>query len=347
MSDDSGLRAVSAASLRADMKKEQVEFLTNWLIERADDVVFVCAAKKTDGKKDRVLVVTRFRILLLGWKSLRKPSMREHKLLDLRAISSAGREADFKFDDDSTLQLKSSKLEQAVRAALHAHELITLCLELPQPRLQLPPSWKTSGLAAEGGTFPDMGFSYAWLACCSYQSASLTAPPAITKQRRQRVAKFLKQLIARPPRRDRVLDLTFCSELNAADFSAVAHVSAAHDPRSYRTRSQPRPSPIPTLRKPQSPTRPGRLATRPPTRLAPSTHVCQVLKNTTMFLGVIVHDVPLNESIASLTECAKTVRASAGVEPAVRVNWSRTGVEPASRVSWNRTGVARQLESNR
>ena len=91
-------------------------------------------------------------------------------------------------------------------------------------RAQLPEDWKkaTTDALGNGGSFPDSGFSVAWHGYCSYLSPAMAATA-----RRERLAGFLSQLISRPPRRDRVLDLSYCAELTATDFAAIAHVPKA------------------------------------------------------------------------------------------------------------------------
>lgn len=76
-----------------------------------------------------------------------------------------------------------------------------------------------------------MGFNRTWLAVCSYSDSKAAdagatpKSPAVTSDlhaRRARLAAFMAQLISRPAKHDRVLDLTFCAELTAADFAAAA-----------------------------------------------------------------------------------------------------------------------------
>ena len=68
------------------------------------------------------------------------------------------------------------------------------------------------------------GFSRTWLAVHSYstQPATTRTPAKEAQARRERLASFMSQLISRPARRDRVLDLTFCAEVTPSDFAAAA-----------------------------------------------------------------------------------------------------------------------------
>lgn len=202
----------------ARVTPENAETAFQWLADRGDEALFACSATKISSGTERLVIVSRYRLLLVRWKWGR-PAFRELKLLDLRGITAEGDAGAWGFAGDVTAQLRSPRLAEAARATLQAHGLITLCLDVPPLALSLPAKWGPLGFEAEGREI-DMGFSRTWLACCSYG-----AGPPLTREgaaRRRRLAGFLAQLVSRPAADDRVLDLTYCAELTASDFAGAA-----------------------------------------------------------------------------------------------------------------------------
>ena len=275
-------RGISSAS---SVSLEKCQTVHAWLTERGDEAVFACAATKLTSGTERLVLVSRYRLLLVRWK-FRRAAFRELRLLDLRGITCEGDAGAWGFGDGVTAQIKTPRLQEAARATLKAHALITLCLDVPPLALALPREWGALGFDTEGKEI-DMGFSRTWLAVCSYSESKAAgggvgggAVGAVTAAaaavgggvggggagggslspeqyaRRMRVATFMSQLISRPARQDRVLDLTFCAELNSTDFAAAA----------------------------------------------------VALRHTSMFAGLRLYDVNLGDALVAMCECAKTSR---------------------------------------
>ena len=238
MAPNDDFRALGAASIAsaAGTSQDRSAQVFAYLTERGDEAIFACSASQkanSGGATDRLFVISRYRVLLVRWMKLRRPQFKELQLLDLRGITCEGDIGAWGFHNEITTQIKSERLQEAVKLTLKAHALITLCLDIPPLALSLPKQWGALGFDTEGREV-DMGFSRTWLAMCSFSAAPTPAssggadggrggPSAhdITA-RRQRTAVFLAQLIARPSRHDRVLDLSYCSELQATDFVAAA-----------------------------------------------------------------------------------------------------------------------------
>ena len=209
-----------------------------FLYERGDEVLFACSATKLTSGTDRLVLISRYRLLLVRWKWGRA-AFRELRLIDLRGITCEGDAGAWGFSDpggeqQQTAQIKTVRLQEAARATLKAHALITLCLDMPALALSLPKEWGAIDVFDTSGKHIDMGFSRTWLAVCSYTSAggsgNVETAAAAARElilRRQRLASFLAQLISRPARMDRVLDLSFCAELTASDFAAAAGARAS------------------------------------------------------------------------------------------------------------------------
>ena len=177
----------SESALRGKLTSAQGEFVSPWLAERDDVCLFAGAATKLDNNKERLLVVTRYRLGVFGKSLGGRWKFRELRLLELRGLEVAGggERATWTFADGETVELKCRTLQEAARATLHAYGLLTLCLDnLPPLYQQLPAQW--GAMAADlAGSFPDMGFSRAWLAQCSYGGAEKAEKPtAVEKARR-------------------------------------------------------------------------------------------------------------------------------------------------------------------
>ena len=84
--------------------------------------------------------------------------------------------------------------------------------------------------------------------------------------------------IGQPASRDRVLDISYCADLAPADFSAVAHA-------------------LKECAEIESPGSIAEMSRRDLSRRDP--------RSTSMFAGVRCLDLPLNESVASLSECVQ------------------------------------------
>lgn len=257
---------------------EKCALAYSFIADKGDQVLFACSATKLSSGTERLVLISRYRLLLVRWKWGR-PAFRELRLLDLRGITCEGDAGAWGFGDGSgsdqateTAQIRTSRLQEAARVTLKAHALITLCLDVPPLALSLPKEWGALGFDVEGVEI-DMGFSRTWLAVCSYSSGSGLAGAAASalsggargiggisaiggiggggggggsgsagsggggeadaaakELRRQRLASFMSQLISRPAKTDRVLDLTFCAEITASDFAAAA--GATMDPQT-------------------------------------------------------------------------------------------------------------------
>ena len=88
-------------------------------------------------------------MLLVRWR-FGRPVFKEHRLLDLRGITCDGDAGAWGFGEGSRVQIKTSRLQEAAQATLHAHALITLCLDLPKLALSLPNEWGALGFGDEG-----------------------------------------------------------------------------------------------------------------------------------------------------------------------------------------------------
>jgi hypothetical protein len=157
-----------------------------WLLDRGDAPIFACSATKLASGTDRLVLVSRYRLLLVRWR-FGRPTFRELHLLDLRGITCENDAGAWGFGNGETAQIRTTRLQEAARATLEAHALITLCLDVPPLALSLPPSWKALGFAEEG-TFEDMGFSRTWLAVCSYSHGSSPPLDRVALKRRQAFA---------------------------------------------------------------------------------------------------------------------------------------------------------------
>ena len=176
----------SESALRGKLTSAQGEFVSPWLAERDDVCLFAGAAAKLDNNKERLLVVTRYRLGVFGKSLGGRWKFRELRLLELRGLEVAGggERATWTFADGETVELKCRTLQEAARATLHAYGLLTLCLDnLPPLYQQLPAQW--GAMAADlAGSFPDMGFSRAWLAQCSYGGAEKAEKPTADEKAR-------------------------------------------------------------------------------------------------------------------------------------------------------------------
>jgi hypothetical protein len=207
---------------------EKAQQALSYLTERGDEALFACSGTKLASGTDRLVLVSRYRLVLVRWKPLGLGvAFKDLHLLELRGMTCQGDMGAWGFGEGATVQIKSPRLQDAAHATLHAYGSITLCLDVPPLALSLPREWKSIGFDMDDKVI-DMGFSRTWLAVHSYSvdpasGRSGAAPsPSDAKARRERLAAFMAQLISRPARRDRILDLTFIAELTAADFAAAA-----------------------------------------------------------------------------------------------------------------------------
>ena len=214
----------TAASCTVEKAQQALSYLT----ERGDEALFACSGTKLASGTDRLVLVSRYRLVLVRWKPLGLGvAFKDLHLLELRGMTCQGDMGAWGFGEGATVQIKSPRLQDAAHATLHAYESITLCLDVPPLALSLPREWKSIGFDMDDKVI-DMGFSRTWLAVHSYSvdpasGRSGAAPsPSDAKARRERLAAFMAQLISRPARRDRVLDLTFIAELTPTDFAAAA-----------------------------------------------------------------------------------------------------------------------------
>ena len=91
-------------------------------------------------------------------------------------------EATWMFDGSTGFNVRTSlaELRQAVRATLHAHGLISLCLDRRPPlTLQLPPDWPAMAVELLGAC-PDMGFSKVTLTLTLTLALTLTLTQTLT-----------------------------------------------------------------------------------------------------------------------------------------------------------------------
>lgn len=107
-----------------------------WLLDRGDAPLFACAAAKLCNGNERMLLVSRYRLLLVRWK-FGRPAFRELQLIDLRGITCEDGAGAWGFGNGESAQLKTPRLQEAARATLEAHAAITLCLDVPPLALTL------------------------------------------------------------------------------------------------------------------------------------------------------------------------------------------------------------------
>ena len=224
-----GALGPSAIASATGLSQEKCQVANTYLTDHGDECVFATAAEQKQKGTDRLVIISRYRLLLVRWK-YRRPAFKELRLLDLRGITCEGDRGAWGFADGETAQIKSPRLQEAVKMTLKSHALITLCLDVPPLALSLPKHWGALGSDFEGKEI-DMGFSRVFLAISSYSEThtggetSGKSAVVVTKEqrsRRNRLASFMAQLISRPAKHDRVLDLTYCAELTATDFAAAA-----------------------------------------------------------------------------------------------------------------------------
>ena len=152
----------------------QAEQAWTWLVDRGDQPTFACAATKLASGTQRLVIISLYRLLLVRWR-FGRPAMRELRLVDLRGITCDGDAGAWGFGDGKiTAQIRSSRLQEAVRATLRAYSRITLCLDVPPLALSLPKAWRSLGFDEEGAEI-DMGFSRTWLAFASYEMPTQAA----------------------------------------------------------------------------------------------------------------------------------------------------------------------------
>ena len=134
----------SESALRGKLTSAQGEFVSPWLAERDDVCLFAGAAAKLDNNKERLLVVTRYRLGVFGKSLGGRWKFRELRLLELRGLEVAGggERATWTFADGETVELKCRTLQEAARATLHAYGLLTLCLD------NLPPLYQQEKMRA-------------------------------------------------------------------------------------------------------------------------------------------------------------------------------------------------------
>ena len=220
------IQPIGKSAIKSAIKNaKDADFVIAWLEERADEALFVGNASKAANGKPRLLMVTKYRIATFGFRTMQSVKFYEFELLRLLAVQVERDEGTWMFDGNVGVNVKSKELQQAVRTTLHAHGMISLCLDRrPSLKLQLPSGWPSMAVDLFGSV-PDMGFSKAWLAHTSYahgMSAVSGAAATALAQHRKRLGTRMEQVIGRPVERDRVLDLSFCTELTSADFHAVA-----------------------------------------------------------------------------------------------------------------------------
>ena len=140
---------VSGISAACGNRIENAQQVQSWLLDRGDEAIFACSGTKLSSGTDRLVIVSRYRLLLVRWK-FRRPAFKELRLLDLRGMTCEGNAGAWGFTDGVTAQIQTSRLQEAAHATLHAHALITLCVDVPPLALALPTAWGALGFANEG-----------------------------------------------------------------------------------------------------------------------------------------------------------------------------------------------------
>ena len=131
------------------VSSDKAQAVHAFLTSTGDEAVFACSATKLSSGTDRLVLVSRYRLLLVRWK-FRRAAFRELRLLDLRGITCEGDAGAWGFADNETAQIKSPKLMECAKATLKMHALITLCLDVPPLALTLPKHWGALGFDVEG-----------------------------------------------------------------------------------------------------------------------------------------------------------------------------------------------------
>ena len=146
------LKPLGASAIASDsgVRLDNAQLAQAWLAERGDEALFACSATKLSSGNDRLMIVSRYRLLLVRWPPFRKAQFRELRLLDLRGMTCEGDAGAWGFGEGVTAQIKTPRLQEAARATLHAHALVTLCLDVPPLTLSLPPHWGALGCDLQG-----------------------------------------------------------------------------------------------------------------------------------------------------------------------------------------------------
>jgi hypothetical protein len=198
-------------------------------------------------------------------------------------------------------QIKTSRLQEAARATLYAHALITLCADVPPLVLSLPKEWGALGFANEGKEI-DMGFSRTWLALHSYTSAPEATAKAGVPAKVCMQTTHLKHAHASALQR------------SCAFWSPYAHLSTHHRPCSCAQPLRDRREQL-ALQMAQLISRPaGRDRVLDLTCLAEFTPAdfaaaALALRHTSMFSGVRLLDLPLGDALAALCDYARTSKS--------------------------------------
>ena len=124
---------MSLSALRHEMSSTQADYVSKFLSELGDAALFAGTARKVDGKQERLLIITKCRLVILRWKTFGAPQRREHRLVDLAGVAGQGDSASWTFVDDECATLRLSRLQTAVHATLQAHARLTLCLDRITP----------------------------------------------------------------------------------------------------------------------------------------------------------------------------------------------------------------------
>ena len=85
------MSALSAGAIASacSVAAEKAQVAHAYLVERGDEALFACAATKLQSGTDRLVLISRYRLLLVRWK-FRRAAFKEMRLLDLRGITCEG-----------------------------------------------------------------------------------------------------------------------------------------------------------------------------------------------------------------------------------------------------------------